>query len=162
MRPIPPLAAALLLSGCYSYAPAEPATLRPQDEVRVHLTREGMIDLPEILGSPGPTVGGRLVSAEGDRLLLRVPVSVQVEGYATQSLPQEVPIAASQVVQVERRRLDRFRTGLAVAGILVGGGALVSGFGVGGPPEAEQPQKPTDEEAGQRWIAVFRIPFRFP
>ena len=49
-------AAALICSGCFTYVPAPLTTVPPGDEVRVHLTREGVAaDLARVAGEESST-----------------------------------------------------------------------------------------------------------
>ena len=53
---IAPLAL-LALTACYTFAPVEPGSVGDGDRVRVHLTREGVLALPELEGGSGPEIG---------------------------------------------------------------------------------------------------------
>ena len=54
LRRVAALAAAIpLLSGCFSYVAAEPAGVRPGEEVRVYLTRGAVLDLEEAIPTRG-------------------------------------------------------------------------------------------------------------
>lgn len=131
-RVVPLAATALLLSGCFHYRPVEPGVVPVGDEVRVLLTREGAAALPqEVPDLSGMAVRGKVMSREGDRLLLRVPVAVQREGLLTRELGRDVAIPSAQIVRVERRELSRGRTALAIAGGLGTAAALWASLGEG-------------------------------
>jgi hypothetical protein len=141
-------AAALLLSGCFSYVPGELATLNPEREVRLELTRVGFAQLPEIPNNPGPDISGRVVRQESNQLLLRVPVNIRMDGMVTGMVEQDVVIPAADIVRIEQRVFSRQRTGvvaLGAIGTLIG---VIAAFGSGGPPVGQPPEKPIDEEAG--------------
>ena len=153
------LAAALVCSGCFGYVPAPLDTVPPGDEVRVHLTREGVAaELARVAGEESPSVDGTLVRGDRDQLVLRVPVTVQATGIMTRSLGQDVTIPAARITQLERRQLNRPRTTLAAAG----GGALLAAilfsFGQGTPdPEIFPPREP-EEFRGPAWaVRIFSI-----
>jgi hypothetical protein len=155
-------AAAFALTGCYSYIPVQPAMIRPGDELRLHLTREGMFDLPDLPAQSGGEVNGKLVSSAGGSFMLRVPVGVQSYGLLARMLDQQVHIAPSQVIQLERRELSRSRTALAVVGGVVGAVAIAKGFGTLGAPNPETPEKPVDPEAGVSLLGLLGIHISVP
>jgi hypothetical protein len=138
----------VLLSGCFSYVPGELATVNPEREVRLELTRVGFAQLPEIPNNPGPDISGRVVRQESNRLLLRVPVNIRMDGMVTGIVEQDVVIPAADIVRIEQRVFSRQRTAVvALGGIgtLIG---VIAAFGSGGPPVGQPPEKPIDEEAG--------------
>lgn len=156
-RGIPLLAAALLLSGCFGYRGMEPGVVPVGEEVRVHLTRQGVADLPEIPERSGSVVRGRVTRREGDRLVLRVPVALQQDGLLTRELGREVAIEAGQIERLERRELSRGRTALAVAGGL-GAAAMLWASLEGGRSEGGdgRPEPPVESVR----IPLFRLPLR--
>jgi hypothetical protein len=123
------LPAALLLSGCFSYIPAELGSMVPGQEIRLRVTPQGSSDLAAISGGGGTSVAGMLVGTDAAAIRVRVPVGVMVEGVTTRSLGQEVVIPRSQISSVERRELDRPRTVGAVAGGVAALVALVLAYG---------------------------------
>lgn len=118
--------AAASLTGCFSYVPADPATVPVGEEIRAHLTRDGLARL-EALGREDlddPVVAGTLVRRSGDRLSLRIPVSREA-GFVRSDIAQQVTFALEELLRVDRRRLDPARTGLALAGAAGAATALV-------------------------------------
>src|SRR5687767_3474052 len=100
-------ASVMVLTGCYSYVQAPLETVQAGTDVRVYLTREGLADLPEVLEHNGPFLKGTLLRREDERVLVRVPIAARQDGFYTSTVGQDVSVAAGQIVQLERRRLDR-------------------------------------------------------
>ena len=112
------------LAGCYTYAAADGGDVRVSEQVRVHLTREGTLALPDLAGREGPVLDGAVVDATASTLELRVPVVVRQEGFLQSALGQNVVLPLNQIDRIERRRLSRSRTGMVVLGT-VGAAAFV-------------------------------------
>ena len=150
----------LLCPGCFAYVATELDTVPPGEDVRVHLSQEGLGDLAEF--APGLRMDGTLLRADGDELILRVRVTDQTVGIMTRSLGQDLTIPASRIARVERRELDRRRTWLT-AGIGAAGVAmLLTSFGEGVanpelPPVEEDPAGFTGVRA---LISLFSISVR--
>ncbi len=106
----------IILAGCFTYIPTEVSAVPDGERVRVHVTREGQLDLPEVIDPLGPTVRGTLVRRAEDGIFLRVPVAIRRDGFLQSDLGQNVAIPFREIVQIERRALSRSRTGLMVAG----------------------------------------------
>jgi hypothetical protein len=125
------LAAALapMVSGCFSYVPAELGSVIPGEEIRLQLAARGASDLAAISGGGSTSVAGMLVGSDAAEIRVRVPVGVMVEGATTRSLRQEVVIPRSQISDVERRKLNRPRTVGAVVGGVAGLLAVVFAYG---------------------------------
>lgn len=109
------LVAVLALAGCFTYVPAELATLPLGESVRVHLARAAP-DSPGAVSADGAPLRGTLVRREGERVFIRVPVASRQEGFSVIPIAQEVGVAARDVLRVERRRRSGTRTALLVAG----------------------------------------------
>jgi hypothetical protein len=138
----------LVASSCFRYVPAELGALPAGDQVRLELTRVGFAQLPELPNVTGPDLNGTLIRWEPDRLFLRVPVNVRLDGLVTQTVQQELTIPASDIVQMEHRVLSRGRTALSVGGGLVTLGVIFLSFTNGGDDTPELPERPREEEAG--------------
>jgi hypothetical protein len=138
---------ALLASGCFRYVPVELDAAPAGDEVRVELTRVGFAELPELPNNSGPDLNGTLLRFDNDRLFLRVPVYVRLDGLVTQTVQQELAIPAREVVQLERRELSRMRTGLSIGGGLATLGVIFLSFKASDESPEIQQETP-EEEAG--------------
>lgn len=115
-RGVTAAAAVPLLSGCFSYIPAELGTVPPGGEVRVYLTRVAMAQLPEEIPSGRPYLAGSLVSHERDSLMVRVPVASRQDGVHSVAIRQDVRVPTREILDFQRREFSPARTGLLVAG----------------------------------------------
>ena len=114
------IALALLATGCYVPAPADPGSLAPNDELRVLLTprgREGLNGAATV--DDRGEIRGRLLRLTDDSLSiasrLRVPPGA---GVVRNDLREAITVARDDVLQVSVPRLDRGRTGLLVGASL--------------------------------------------
>jgi hypothetical protein len=115
MRHLASSALLLAAAGCYAYAPVDPVAVRPGTGVRVRVSGAGADRLAPLLGTGHTRVlSGTLVDARADTMIVQVPTVVQagVAG-SLETLHQRVSIPRSDMVELETRRLDRLRTGLA-------------------------------------------------
>lgn len=115
-KSVPVTMAALFASGCFSYRALEVGAVPEGDAVRLHLTGQGLVDLPELPVQGGSALKGTLMRWDDEQLLVRVRIAEQQDGLLTRDLGRDVAIPASRIARLERRELNRFRTGLAVAG----------------------------------------------
>lgn len=148
-RVVAAAAGCLLLAGCFTLSPVRMDREIPPGRIRVHLSDAGASRVAGALGGPASVVDGRLTGSTGDEIVLLVPSTGQA-GFGGEVLYQELHLPKDEVEALQRRKLDRMRTGLAVGGV-----AAVSGFllyrslsgktggspdgGSGGPTEARVP-----------------------
>ena len=148
MRAVRCLAVILLASssGCYTYDPARLTDVRAEMRVRARLTEDELGRLGIAVPGDGRVIEGEVLERSDGEMLLLVPIVTDVVGTRVETLHQRLRIPDRGITEIESRRLDRFRTGLAVgAGIAVAAGvtaaALAAGYrsdrpGNGGtPPE---------------------------
>lgn len=150
-------AIALLVSGCFSYVPAEPTAVPVGGEVRLHLTRQAFAELPEIPQQTGSTLKGTLVRVEREQVLLRVPVAVQTVGLVTRTLGQDLAIPTGHIARFEERELDRVRTGLTLASGVVAVGILIATVRGTRSPASDRIRDEGDQEGGGL-VWTVRIP----
>ncbi|MBI4540874.1 MAG: hypothetical protein HY704_15330 [Gemmatimonadetes bacterium] len=138
------LLTALISSACYTYVPARVESVSPGTDVRVYLTDEAVSNLKEPLELNGRQVEGQLIAHNGTEMYFELPRRLRGEGRLERILRQRVTIPARDIVAVEVRSLDRFRTGALVVGAAVGGMVFVTGLfsgegrtGRGKPPGGE-------------------------
>src|SRR3954470_20049590 len=114
-----PLRAALpmlLLAGCYTYAPVQPAAVAPGTGVRARVSASAAEKIAPLLGSSDARLlAGTLIDNSSAGLIVEVPTMV-VAGIAgaSQTLNQRVSIAPGELLELETRKLDRGRTTLMV------------------------------------------------
>ncbi len=108
--------AAFASTGCFGFAPAQSGAVPPGSQVRVHLTRAGLLDLPEIPVSTGPTLIGTLRAQDERVTVLFVTRGVVVEGAIQRVIGQEVSVSSAEIIQMEQRQFKSGRTALTVAG----------------------------------------------
>jgi hypothetical protein len=130
-----------LLAGCYTYAPIEPAQIQPGAGVRARVTLSAAERLAPLLGTTDARlVNGRLIGSRADTMIVEVPTIVPTAvGGTMERLHQRVSIPRTDLVELETRRLDRFRTAAVVGGVALVAGAVVirslnSDPGSDGPP----------------------------
>lgn len=148
---------AIALSACFSYVPAEFDAVPLGESVRVYLTRQGIAAAGDALDQDGePFLRGTLLRRDGDRMVLRVPVARRQVGFFAEPIGQDIEVRTSDVVQLERRRLDRTGTGLLVAGTVASAAAVI--FLIidsGGAEDIVDPPPPE-----RRRIPIFSLPIR--
>jgi hypothetical protein len=142
----------LLLAGCYAYAPIKPGRVQPGTNVRVRVSGAAAERLAPLLGaSDARLLSGRLVENRADTMIVEVPTITQASiGTSIEQLHQRLSIPRAELLELETRRLDRWRTAALVgsAAIIVGAVVIraINGEpgagntpGGGGPPEARVP-----------------------
>lgn len=116
------LAPALGLIGCYSYQPIEAAAVPVGMEVRAHITGAASDRVAPMLHSLDVrTLVGSVTENINGSMMLEVPngaMSNMTEGVV--ALRARVPITPSDLVTLERRKLDVGRTMILGAGIVGG------------------------------------------
>jgi hypothetical protein len=128
-------AAALGMSGCYTYIPTDLAAAPENAELRVYMSRRALADIPEDIPTGGTFLTGRLARQTPDSILLQVPVSRRVEGGGALDLRQNVFLPTTEIVDVQFRQLNKPRTFISVGGGVVVGALLVLGvIDAGGEP----------------------------
>jgi hypothetical protein len=109
-----------LLVGCYTYAPIEPASLQAGTGVRARVSSAAAERLAPLLGTTNARlISGRLVDTRADTMIVEVPTVVQMTfGSSMETLHQRVSIPRADLVELETRRLDRFRTAALAGGVV--------------------------------------------
>ena len=147
---------AALLPGCFSYIPTELESVPQGRQVRVYLGREALLDFRDIVVMEEPFVTGTLMRSDGDRFLLRVPVATRRQGFLVENLGQDMFIQTDQVVQLERREINKLGTGLVAVGSTAFAGALIFMI-IDGALNGDRPPVPGDNEAR---IPIFNSTWR--
>jgi hypothetical protein len=132
-----PLCLMPLLVGCYSYTPIEAAAAPAGSEVRARITGAASDRVAPLLGTfDNRVLVGSVVENNAGAILLEVPTGAMPN--VTTSLVQlqtRVPIVPTDLVSLERRKLDVTRTamlaGAIAAGVAVGVTAALHAGGEG-------------------------------
>ena len=158
----PLCAGVVALSGCFSYVevPVEAAPIGA--EYRVLLTRRRLEELRDLddggLPDSGPPqVHGVLVERDASEISLRLPIASRQVGFHQAEIDRQIRVALADVVQVERQRLDRGRTALAVAGLAALGGGVVFTI-LDGARFWENSPEPPPPDALRSQLAGFSVP----
>ncbi len=157
-RPLLLIAVGLQL-GCYTYVPATLETVPQGAHVRALITPEAERQLLATFGvQQGRILSGDLQGRDPNQVALLVPSVPFGSGPGTRPLYQEVTLPAADVLRVDIRRVDPFRTGVLAAGAAAVAAAVVwqtfgSGFFSGTP----SPDGPPESVRG--WSIGFSIPW---
>lgn len=149
--------ACLLLAGCFTLSPIRMDGEIAPGRFRVHLSDAGAARVAGITGGGRVTsVDGRLTASTADEIVLLVPSSAPA-GFRTEVLYQELRLPKDEVSALQRRRLDRMRTGLTAGGVAAVAGFLLyrSLSGETGGSQSGGPDGPTESR-----VPLFRL--RFP
>lgn len=142
-------------AGCYRYTAIPVARLSPGMDVQARISSRGA----ERLGrrADGETSMGQELTIRGivdragpDSLLFSLPTTLYEGDYRAKTTTQSIMVSRADVVSVDVRDLDKWKTGLMAAGIGIGAFIIVSrsrrGAGTsgsipvhGGPPELRVP-----------------------
>jgi len=148
-----------LLVGCYSYAPIEPAAAPAGADVRARITGAASDRIAPQLGTfdTRELVGNVVENASGS-MLLQVPAGAMSNVSASVvRLEKRVSLVPSDLVSLERRKVDVPRTtllaGAIAAGIAVGVHVALRGGGEGDPGKSPPDPPPINR------IPIWRLHF---
>ena len=123
----------LVTTGCFSYRAAAPENLSVGAGVRARVSATHAERVGEVLGRQNRVLEGVVVETGPETLLLSVSSLVGTPGTPDQRLRQNLPIPQSEIVELEIRRLDPWRTaGLIGAAAVVVGYVVVEVFDIAG------------------------------
>ncbi len=134
-----------LLAACYTYVPSSLSEVTPEQEVRLRLGAVEAARLEDFARDGGRAVEGRVLSQDGDSVLVRVESHSELRGVRVQTLYQRIHVSRPAVLDVELRELDKGRTYL-VTGAGVAAAALIAvdrlqGGGSDTPPNGGTPNE---------------------
>lgn len=133
-----------LFSGCYTYAPLDTAGATPGSNVRARLSIPAASRIATSLGNGDARVlSGIVIDTGKDVFTLEVPSVPMGTATAPQGLFQRVSIGRSDVLELERRTLDKPRTGIIVAAAIAGAGVITAAIVHGQSTGANSPIEPT-------------------
>lgn len=126
-RSLLPALAVLALSGCFSYIPIEPGDVEPGLSVRARVSPAASSRIAPLLGaSDARQLNGTFINHASDTLIVEVPTVLTDAREFGRTPNQRVSIPRGDLLELEVRKLDRFRTyGLAAGAAIVIGGALI-------------------------------------
>lgn len=146
---------AVLLSGCYTYRPADLGEIRPDSRIRVTVSTQRAVELEPVLRDVRRQFVATYLGEEGGSVFMAVPLFNPAPGTATRAIHNRVDVPRADLVAVESRELSVWRTA-AVGAVLV---ALV-GYGgyeaFNSGDDEEGKQKPPDVESIR--IPVISVP----
>jgi hypothetical protein len=120
------------LTGCFTYTPVAADAVSPGAVTRVRLSAAKSERLRQSVPSAGRVVEGKLVAGADDALFLDLPT---MKGPAAQPgvvLHQRIRLPLEEVIELEVRRLDHWKTGgLVAAGAIAVGLVIARQFGGG-------------------------------
>lgn len=120
----PLLALLPFVAACYNYAPIDPSDITSGTDVRVRVSAAAGEQIAPLLGSTSARLlSGTVIQPGRDTMVVEVPTTVRAEvGASMQTLNQRVSIARRDILEMERRTLDRRRTNVlagAVAAVVI-------------------------------------------
>lgn len=139
----------LALGGCYSYSVVPMESAAAGTRVRARISATEADRLSEILGREERVLEGRVLPGASQGLLLEVPAALTTAGTSVRWMNQRIELAPADVLELEVRRLDPWRTAGAVAVLTtVVGYAAVQAFDAVGEPSGEGSKGGTDNYIG--------------
>jgi hypothetical protein len=108
------IAAAVGVPGCFAYRAADPAAVRPGQEVRVTLTPAGAAEVTPQVGPRVEMLDGRLIAPRDSALAVAVTQLTRGRGGEEFWTGDSVIVPVRGVSSLFVRELDRNRTWLAV------------------------------------------------
>lgn len=151
------LAAALLGAGCYKYEPLKVPEAESGQTVRAFLTPDRAVELQETAGIQGRWVTGRVVSADDREIMLEIPSATVSAGGMSRRLRQRVALPSDQLLDLQARSVDTWKTGLVAGAVAAAAvGLVVYQFSQDENAPVRDPKNPPD----QMRIPLLRIPLR--
>ena len=144
-----------LTAGCYTYSEVPVQNAAPGASVRARVSGTEADRLEAVLGRDGRVLEGSVVENNGEELLLAVRSATTAAGTSTDRLYQRLTIPGSEIVELEARRIDPWRT----AGVVAVGVGLAAYVAVVALQEGDS-EPGQNKGGGNAWIG-FRLPLRF-
>jgi hypothetical protein len=146
------LAGSLVFSGCYTYIPARPGEIESGLDVRARVSPSAGARIAPLLGATDARLlGGKLITNGADTIIVEVPTIMLDNREFGQTPNQRISIPRGDLIELEVRKLDRWRT----TGV-VGGAAIVLGITLTKALKGEPGKEPLPGGGGTDNI-VFRI-----
>ena len=134
----------LVLTGCYTYAPARGAPFARGMAVRAQLSTPMDFRLTELTANNVVSVTGEVVRQESDTVVISAQWLRAQSGYQFPAAGETITIPADHLADLERRRISPIRSAAIVAAGAVAGVLFVAVFegGGGGGGTGRNPPKP--------------------
>ncbi len=132
-------------TGCYSYIPSSVEDVSPGTPVRIRLTAVEAGRLVDQRLTNARLLTGTLVQGDGEQLLVDTSVGHNDAERGMRSVVQRVAVPAHEVLEMERRQLDKGRTGLVVGAGTVALGVVIALQSRGGSGSTDTPGGGTQE-----------------
>jgi hypothetical protein len=127
------------LTACFTYTPVQVAEVSPGVMARARLSVPAAARVGETVPLAGRMIEGRVVTGDAVSLLLEVPSARDAAGHSGLTLYQRVQLPLDDVIELELRRVDRWKTGGLVAAGAVAIGFLVVRQFAGGSASSNLP-----------------------
>ncbi|NJD19973.1 MAG: hypothetical protein FIA95_11925 [Gemmatimonadetes bacterium] len=149
------LAAALAASGCFAYVPSSPQELVPGEGVRLRLSAQEAMKYADLRLADARSLEGKFVDRSDAELMVEATVGTSDRERGTQLLLQRVTVPLTGIVDVQKKKLDTFKTGLLVGAGTAAVAAVIFqdalGYGSDETPPTENPEA--------RRIPILRFAF---
>jgi len=143
-------------TGCYAYVPSSVDEIAPGTPVRVRLTAAEAGRLVDQRLTDARLLAGTLVQHDGEQLLVDTSVGRNDAERGLRSVVQRVSVPRRDVLEVERRQLDKGRTGIVVGAGAVALGVVIALQARGGQGTPDGPGGGT-QESRRLPILSFRV-----
>jgi hypothetical protein len=143
-------------AGCYRYVPARVGAVPEGAPVRVHISPESASRVEPVIGAATPEVVGVLERWSNEVVIaVRIPAG---QGVVDRALENRLVLSPSEVIAIDVRERDQFRTMVLAAGgaALVGGAVAAALTGVFGGTSNNDP--PVEEDSRVPVSVFARVP----
>ncbi len=107
------------LAACYAYVPAQPGGPARAAEVQVRLSQPAPFDVRDLTIQNVTRLDGEVIAWDPDVLRLSATALTSAAGQQFPGAAQTVMISRADISGLEVKRVSRFRTALAVGGVLL-------------------------------------------
>ena len=147
----------LPLTGCYGYTAADMAAIQPGETVRARITAVEADRLAAQLPEETRVIEGRVSAVDNAAMMVDVPSATRRAGASLEVLRQRIELKADGILELERKQLDRVRTGgLAVLG--AAGLAYIVATQLDGDPGQDNRPPPDPGERRRSFPFAVRLP----
>jgi hypothetical protein len=129
-------------TGCYSYVPTRMEAVEPGAAVRLRVTAEEAERLEPMRLTLTRQLDAVVLQRGADQLLIETQVGAADAQRGSRTLTQRLNVPLSEIYEVEFRRRDSLRTGLAVGALAAAVGVAIAAAldgGEGGPRDTTDP-----------------------